>query len=77
MPNKVDMLSFSRSISQSSRINKSILRPFRAFSSIRSLTAKDEEAMLSLMNNRKGSVVSDSDTLQKYNSDWTVSNQDD
>lgn len=27
--------------------------------------------MLSLMNNRKGSVVSDSDTLQKYNSDWT------
>ncbi len=45
----------------------------RQETSLRSPTPHDEKVLLSLMNNRPGSVVNDDDILPKYNEDWTVS----
>lgn len=42
-------------------------------SSLRAPTAKDEEVLIDLLNNRKGAIINDPEILKKYNSDWRVS----
>ncbi len=43
---------------------------------LRAPTAKDEEVLLDLLNNREGAIINNPDILKKYNSDWSVSSRE-
>lgn len=61
---------FFRRKLQLTRLYKYESPPLRPFSTLRSPTKTDEDALSALLNNREGAIISNAEILEKYNTDW-------
>jgi hypothetical protein len=59
----------SRPTSQLSHNRRLLLR---SISTLNAPTKNDQQELLRLLNNKPNSIISDDDSLEKYNTDWTV-----